>query len=147
MTTGDKSATCVVKRYWIVTKTVDGILVTVLVTRLCPNGAFPWLSDVREKETKIPQNLDFAGFVFIWLHFVFEPLRRERDSNPRYSCPYTAIRVRPDRPLRHLSTFLERANITIFLIPTYFFAKNIALLRFFRQQPILQPAESCLYLR
>ena len=30
-------------------------------------------------------------------------LRRERDSNPRYSCPYTAFRVRPDRPLRHLS--------------------------------------------
>lgn len=29
--------------------------------------------------------------------------RRERDSNPRYSCPYTAFRVRPDRPLRHLS--------------------------------------------
>ena len=32
-------------------------------------------------------------------------LRRERDSNPRYSCPYTAFRVRPDRPLRHLSLF------------------------------------------
>ena len=30
-------------------------------------------------------------------------LRRERDSNPRYSYPYTAFRVRPDRPLRHLS--------------------------------------------
>ena len=29
--------------------------------------------------------------------------RRERDSNPRYSYPYTAFRVRPDRPLRHLS--------------------------------------------
>ena len=32
-----------------------------------------------------------------------DSLRRERDSNPRYSCPYTAFRVRPDRPLRHLS--------------------------------------------
>ena len=31
------------------------------------------------------------------------PLRRERDSNPRNSCPFTAFRVRPDRPLRHLS--------------------------------------------
>ena len=29
--------------------------------------------------------------------------RKERDSNPRYSCPYTAFRVRPVRPLRHLS--------------------------------------------
>ena len=33
----------------------------------------------------------------------FPLVRRERDSNPRYSCPYTAFRVRPDRPLRHLS--------------------------------------------
>ena len=32
-----------------------------------------------------------------------DSLRRGRDSNPRYSCPYTAFRVRPDRPLRHLS--------------------------------------------
>ena len=30
-------------------------------------------------------------------------LRRERDSNPRNSYPFTAFRVRPDRPLRHLS--------------------------------------------
>ena len=29
--------------------------------------------------------------------------RKERDSNPRYSYPYTAFRVRPVRPLRHLS--------------------------------------------
>ena len=34
-------------------------------------------------------------------------LRRERDSNPRYSCPYTAFRVRPDRPLRHLSSIFR----------------------------------------
>ena len=39
-------------------------------------------------------------------------LRRERDSNPRYSCPYTAFRVRPDRPLRHLS-FDQVAKIMI----------------------------------
>ncbi len=46
------------------------------------------------------------------------PLRRERDSNPRNSCPFTAFRVRPDRPLRHLSNceckyrdnFFIRAN-------------------------------------
>ena len=31
-------------------------------------------------------------------------LRKERDSNPRNSCPFTAFRVRPDRPLRHLSS-------------------------------------------
>ena len=30
-------------------------------------------------------------------------LRKERDSNPRYSYPYTAFRVRPIRPLWHLS--------------------------------------------
>ena len=35
--------------------------------------------------------------------FPFYHLRKERDSNPRYSYPYTAFRVRPDRPLRHLS--------------------------------------------
>ena len=38
---------------------------------------------------------EVAGFIC--------PLRRERDSNPRNSCPFTAFRVRPDRPLRHLS--------------------------------------------
>ena len=50
-------------------------------------------------------------------------LRRERDSNPRYSCPYTAFRVRPDRPLRHLSSVAqteyspkEHANIGIFFL-------------------------------
>ena len=30
-------------------------------------------------------------------------LRRDRDSNPGNSYPFTAFRVRPDRPLRHLS--------------------------------------------
>ena len=50
--------------------------------------------------------------------FVFQ--RRERDSNPRYSCPYTAFRVRPDRPLRHLQSpgtknlSFGTANIDIF---------------------------------
>src|SRR3954462_7246386 len=29
--------------------------------------------------------------------------RRGRDSNPRYGCPYSAFRVRRDRPLCHLS--------------------------------------------
>ena len=42
---------------------------------------------------------DLQGFAILFVVF----LRRERDSNPRYSCPYTAFRVRPDRPLRHLS--------------------------------------------
>ena len=31
--------------------------------------------------------------------------RKDRDSNPGNSCPFTAFRVRPDRPLRHLSLF------------------------------------------
>ena len=38
-------------------------------------------------------------------------LRRERDSNPRYSCPYTAFRVRPDRPLRHLSFWSREEDL------------------------------------
>ena len=33
--------------------------------------------------------------------------RKERDSNPRYSCPYTAFRVRPDRPLRQFSSIFR----------------------------------------
>ena len=39
--------------------------------------------------------------------------RKGRDSNPRNSCPFTAFRVRPDRPLRHLSFFCG-ANIRTF---------------------------------
>jgi len=53
--------------------------------RLCPNGAFSCLSDVREKKTKIPQNLDFAGFVFDWLRVVFEPLAERRAPEPTLS--------------------------------------------------------------
>ena len=33
-------------------------------------------------------------------------LRRERDSNPRYSCPYNGFRDRPIRPLWHLSSII-----------------------------------------
>ena len=59
-------------------------------------------------------------------------LRRERDSNPRYSCPYTAFRVRPDRPLRHLSRCFPQpktsrfgtANIDIFSEKRYFWPKK-----------------------
>lgn len=36
-----------------------------LVTELCPNGAFSCLSGVRGEKEKIPQNLDFAGFVIL----------------------------------------------------------------------------------
>ena len=42
-------------------------------------------------------------------------LRRERDSNPRYSCPYTAFRVRPDRPLRHLSFLIVKRSVCLVL--------------------------------
>ena len=39
----------------------------------------------------------------------FMPIsRKDRDSNPGNSCPFTAFRVRPDRPLRHLSLLLRR---------------------------------------
>ena len=58
-------------------------------------------------------------------------LRRERDSNPRYSCPYTAFRVRPDRPLRHLSRSITNpsagirsANIAIFRKKSIFGTKK-----------------------
>ena len=44
-------------------------------------------------------------------------LRRERDSNPRYSCPYTAFRVRPDRPLRHLSFSVAGGGLAPFSRP------------------------------
>lgn len=36
------------------------------------------------------------------MHYLFLP-RKARDSNPRYSYPYTAFRVRPIRPLWQLS--------------------------------------------
>ena len=48
-------------------------------------------------------------------------LRKERDSNPRYSCPYTAFRVRPDRPLRHLSNaFCGCKGRNLFFNSNYF---------------------------
>ena len=56
--------------------------------------------------------------------------RKERDSNPRYSYPYTAFRVRPDRPLRHLSMSrpknrcLGTANIDIIFINSHFLRKK-----------------------
>ena len=72
---------------------------------------------------------------------LFRLLRRERDSNPRYSYPYTAFRVRPDRPLRHLSFSVAggglapalptqnrcfgTANIDIFFIFAHFRAEKI----------------------
>ena len=37
-----------------------------------------------------------------FMHYLFLP-RKARDSNPRYSYPYTAFRVRPIRPLWQLS--------------------------------------------
>ena len=43
--------------------------------------------------------------------------RRGRDSNPRYSYPYTAFRVRPDRPLRHLSFSVAGGGLAPFSRP------------------------------
>ena len=62
----------------------------------------------------ILQNIDFQCL-----------LRRDRDSNPRYSCPYTAFRVRPDRPLRHLSQCISDCKDNILIFITRFFRKNI----------------------
>ena len=64
-------------------------------------------------------------------------LRRDRDSNPRYSCPYTAFRVRPDRPLRHLSSIFrtEKPSVWdckyrhIFYFRTFSCGKNWNLLK------------------
>ena len=47
----------------------------------------------------------------------YEVQRRGRDSNPRYSCPYTAFRVRPDRPLRHLSFSVAGGGLAPFSRP------------------------------
>lgn len=38
-------------------------------------------------------------------------MRKDRDSNPGYSCPYNGFRDRPDRPLRHLSLWFCDANL------------------------------------
>ena len=58
----------------------------------------------------------------------FSIQRRGRDSNPRNSCPFTAFRVRPDRPLRHLSlkatTHLsgcKYSNFFYFVLPKRYF--------------------------
>ena len=60
-----------------------------------------------------PNLIHYQNWVFVLQSADFQRLlRRDRDSNPRYSCPYTAFRVRPDRPLRHLS-FDQVAKIMI----------------------------------
>ena len=74
-------------------------------------------------------------------------LRRERDSNPRYSCPYTAFRVRPDRPLRHLSRCFPQpktsrfgtANIDIFSEKKIFLAKKNAFTPIFSIREVIFP--------
>ena len=65
----------------------------------------------------VPKNKKMS-FDISLLRFV---LRKGRDSNPRYSYPYTAFRVRPDRPLRHLSLCVLRCKCTnLFLNYNYF---------------------------
>ena len=54
-------------------------------------------------------------------------LRRERDSNPRNSCPFTAFRVRPDRPLRHLSfsiPVVSECKYSNYFTKSYIFRKK-----------------------
>ena len=48
-------------------------------------------------------------FVILW--------RRERDSNPRNSYPFTAFRVRPVRPLRHFSSDWSTAKLLRIFLP------------------------------
>ena len=54
-------------------------------------------------------------------------LRKGRDSNPRYSYPYTAFRVRPDRPLRHLSLCVLRCKCTNLFCNSNYFKQYFAL--------------------
>ena len=76
------------------------------------------------REVQKQKDVDFIDISLLRVGF----LRKERDSNPRYSCPYTAFRVRPDRPLRHLSNAFCGANVRIyFLIAT----NSVDILHFF----------------
>ncbi len=59
-------------------------------TRQC--GVWHWQVD------PVLQYLDFCGFKRL-----AQKWRRGRDSNPRWSCPHAAFRVRCIRPLCHLS--------------------------------------------
>ena len=49
------------------------------------------------QQVKIKKTRDLMTNLLFFLQ------RKERDSNPRNSYPFTAFRVRPVRPLRHLS--------------------------------------------
>ena len=49
-----------------------------------------------------PQAVTFVSVLILLLKSTMD-WRRGRDSNPRYGCPYSAFRVRRDRPLCHLS--------------------------------------------
>ncbi len=95
----------------------------IIPLRICPHRGcgFPRATDTRQSagggcgplpkeeeydwtgHKKNPQDIDLADSA----HWNRGLRRRGRDSNPRYSCPYTAFRVRPDRPLRHLSFFIR----------------------------------------
>ena len=74
------------------------------------------------KKKSVPQLAVCGTDIRVW--------RKERDSNPRYSYPYTAFRVRPDRPLRHLSLSQPKnrcfgtANIDIIFINSHFLRKK-----------------------
>lgn len=74
------------------------------------------------KKKSVPQLAVCGTDIRVW--------RKERDSNPRYSYPYTAFRVRPDRPLRHLSMSRPKnrrfgtANIDIIFINSHFLRKK-----------------------
>ena len=74
--------------------------------------------------TRIKKRFAVRQTSFLFLRPCRFRWRRDRDSNPRYSCPYTAFRVRPDRPLRHLS-FNSGAKIAIILIPRRFAVRNL----------------------
>ena len=66
----------------------------------------PWVknpSRANKKQDRSPANL----------------LRRDWDSNPGYSRPYAAFRVRSIRPLWHLSNGLDCSNVAAKIVNNY----------------------------
>lgn len=68
------------------------------------------------KTTKPPETQRFRGLCLlrVW--------RRDRDLNPRYCCQYNGFRIRPVRPLRHLSNAAHHTSVLLKRKP--FFKKN-----------------------
>ena len=52
--------------------------------------------------------------------------QRDRDSNPGYPCGYNGFRIRPVRPLRHLSTSSDSCPVTYFYQTDYLSATALS---------------------